>query len=472
MKKNPLLPILIVDDDPASLHKVEQFMVDQGYNNLITCRDSRTVLQFIKQHEPAVLLLDLQIMHFRAEEVLEWTRENFPLLPVVIMSAIAEVKTVVKWIKLGAYDFFVKSGEWNLLTVAVEQLVRARGLKTGENSLRSSPQQTKLQNPAVFRQIVTRNQRMLALFHYIEVAAAGRVPVLITGESGTGKELIAPVIHRLSGRPGKLITHNFAGIDDNSFSDTLFGHVKGAFTGADNQRKGLACLADNGTLFLDEIGDLSPASQVKLLRFIQNGEYLPLGSDIFSKTTARIIAATNRNLEKLVEQRLFREDLFHRLNGYRISLPPLRERIDDLPLLIKHFVNQQAGKAGRDCLYIPEVAITLLAGYSFPGNIRELENLLEVAVQYAFSMNQTLLPLEIIRCHMTRGKDDCSAMDNDIPKVDFPGKLPTREQIVEILFAEALKRCGNNQSMAARLIGLSRQAVQKRSRHFQKRNRN
>ena len=198
--------------------------------------------------------------------------------------------------------------------------------------------QGKVDQPEAFSEIITVSSRMDSIFQYIEAVAASPRPVLITGETGVGKELIARVVHKLSNRPGAFTPVNVAGLDDNVFTDTLFGHRKGAFTDAREARGGLLEQASGGTLFLDEIGDLSPASQVKLLRLLQEGEYLPLGSDVAKRSDARIVVATNQDLENLLSAKKFRKDLYYRLCDHHIRIPPLRDRLEDLPVLVEHFL--------------------------------------------------------------------------------------------------------------------------------------
>ncbi|NIY18432.1 MAG: AAA domain-containing protein, partial [Nitrospinaceae bacterium] len=250
-----------------------------------------------------------------------------------------------------------------------------------ENSLlREHLLSSELLHPEAFADIVTADKTMHALFQYIEAVSTTPQPILITGETGAGKELIARSIHDVSKRRGKYVPVNIAGLDDNVFSDTLFGHVRGAFTGADKKRDGLIEQAAGGTLFLDEIGDLNASSQVKLLRLLQEREYFPLGSDTPRRTDARIIVATNRDLQKMQKEGEFREDLYFRLRSHLIRLPPLRERLDDLPLLVDHFLTRAAEGLGRKKPTVTAELFQLLSTYPFPGNVRELEAMIFNAV--------------------------------------------------------------------------------------------
>ena len=228
--------------------------------------------------------------------------------------------------------------------------------------------------------MVTGNKKMRAIFQYVEVVAGTRQPIMITGETGVGKELVARAIHQLSGRKGDYVALNVAGLDDMMFSDTLFGHKKGAFTGADQAREGFIARAAGGTLFLDEIGDLNESSQIKLLRLLQEHEYYPVGSDIVSKSDARIVLATNRDLQKMIAAGKFRNDLYYRLCAHQIHIPPLRERLDDIPQLLDHFLATSAAMVNKKKPTPPPELAVLLSIYQFPGNMRELEALVFDAV--------------------------------------------------------------------------------------------
>ena len=302
---------------------------------------------------------------------------------------------------------------------------------------------------------------MRAVFHYVEAVAETSWPVLLTGESGSGKELIAQALHRASRRTGKFVAVNMAGLDDNMVADTLFGHTKGAFTGATQVRAGLVETARGGTLFLDEIGDLSPQSQKKLLRLLQEGEYAPLGADVSRKSTARIVAATHQDLKVLQEQGAFRRDLYFRLRGHMVSLPPLRERLGDLPLLVEHFAAEAARDLGTPLRVDVSGIVALLGAYDFPGNVRELCHLVHDATRLADGgrlgpeLFRRLVPFEPGHDHGGSTGPAPSEL------LGFGRRLPTLRQARTLLIEEALRRSGGNQSVAAQMIGVSRQAVSK-----------
>jgi len=311
---------------------------------------------------------------------------------------------------------------------------------------------------AAFALIVTRDRKMHSIFRYMEVIAPTAQPVMITGETGTGKELIARALHNASGRSGTFVSVNVAGLDDIMFSDTLFGHGRGSFTGAERVRNGLIETAARGTLFLDEIGDLSIASQVKLLRLLQESEYYQLGSDKMITSTARIIVTTNCNLEKLLASNTFRGDLYYRLCSHHIHLPALRERKSDIPLLVDSFSREAAQEMSRPLPLLSVDALEALLQYEFPGNIRELKGLISNAV--ATSPPGTLVIQKL---------KSSSAIPPVLPTaIDFcslllsSGRMPTLNEAEEFLIKEALRVSAGNQRAAALMLGISRQALNKR----------
>jgi transcriptional regulator with PAS, ATPase and Fis domain len=322
-----------------------------------------------------------------------------------------------------------------------------------------------LKNPEAFSEIVTNNELMLSRFRYIEAIADNDNPVLITGESGVGKELIARAIHRLSHRDGKFVSENIAGLDDTMITDALFGHTKGAYTGAHTIRNGLVEEAQGGTLFLDEIGDMQLNSQVKLLRFIEDNEYRPLGSDSTKTSDARIIIATNVDLGNMIEEGRFRKDLFYRLT-YQIDIPPLRERLGDLPYLVEHFVDQTSTALGRKKPTVQKELIVLLRTYNFPGNIRELRNMIENALSQ--EETQVLTPTYFEEyIGRASGKNEDSAMsfnleEGQIELSGLSGTFPTLKEIEGRLIEEALRRTEGNQNIAAKLLGISASALSRR----------
>ena len=319
-----------------------------------------------------------------------------------------------------------------------------------------------LRHPQVFSDIVTGDRAMLAIFSYLEAVAKSPQPLLITGESGVGKELIARAAHRLSGCRGRLVTVNVAGLDDTVFADTLFGHVRGAFTGAEQVRRGMVEEAADGTLFLDEIGDLSIPSQVKLLRLIQEGEYFPLGSDLPKRLKGRIIVATHQNLAAREGTGAFRRDLYYRLRTHQLRIPPLRERKGDIPLLLDYFLGEAARTLGKKKPTPPRELAQLLVTYEFPGNIRELRGMVFDAVSVH---RDRMLSMETFVRALEQSQGESPPPPASTPRSNpFAGfaELPTFGDAAGFLVMEALDRAGGNQTLAARLLGISQPALSKR----------
>ena len=461
----PALPLLIVDDEAALVRSYDNTLRDAGINNIVKCTDSRDAEGIIASESVCAVVLDLLMPHVSGREILSKIVKSNPEIPVIIVTAAGEVETAVDCMKEGAFDYFVKPIDSHRLITGVRRAIELRELRSENTRLRQHLLEGKLENPQAFSAIVTGHESMFALFRYVESVAESSQPVLITGETGVGKELIAEALHKLSGRPGKFVAVNTAGLDDTVFSDTFFGHVRGAFTSADGARAGLAETAQDGTLFMDEIGDLNATSQMKLLRFVQDGEYFPLGSDKPQKSNARVVASTNRDIRRLVETGSFREDLFFRLLSHHIRVPPLRERMSDLPMLVEHFLEEAAAATGKRKPTAPRELTMYLSSYAFPGNIRELKAMVYDAVS---SHKSGVLSLSTFIGRI--GPKDDLPLKPAVPggvasdSIEFPARLPSWEQAMLMLVREALTRTGNNQTAAAQILGISRQSLNKYSR--------
>ena len=305
---------------------------------------------------------------------------------------------------------------------------------------------------------------MRRLVHLATRAAPSDLPVLITGETGTGKELLALSVHTVSHGQGELVAVNVAGLDDTMFSDTLFGHTKGAFTGADQARSGLITQAADGTLFLDEIGDLAIPSQVKLLRLLQEGTYYPLGADNPRQSSARVIVATNVDIVERVNAGAFRKDLYYRLRAHHLHVPPLRERQEDLSLLINHFLENAAQELNKPTPTPPMELYRLLKTYAFPGNVRELEAMIFDAVAQHQGGVLSLKTFKSITFDRRNAPDDGPQASDALENLSslFPDCLPTLKEAEQALITEALQRADGNQGIAAGMLGLTRQALNKR----------
>lgn len=462
----PEYPVLIVDDEESELESFDTVLKLGGITNIIKCMDSREVLPILSKHEVECILLDIIMPHISGTELLPKLQEKYPEIPVIIITGVDDVETAVECMKKGASDYMVKPVEQSHLLSGVRRLIELKDIKRKYSLLRHRFFSDQVNNPEAFKEIVTNDAKIKAIFQYIEVIAPSPEPVLITGETGVGKELIAKVIHKLSNRKGDFVAVNVAGVDDNIFSDTLFGHEKGAFTDAVSDRAGMIQTASAGTLFLDEIGDLSIPSQVKLLRLLQEYEYFPLGSDIPRYTDARVILATNSDLNALMESGRFRKDLYHRICVHRVHVPALRERLDDIPLLVGHFLDEAAETLKKKKPTVPGELFALLRTYGFPGNIRELRAMVLDAVSSGKSMILSLKPFrEAIGKQNADGVEpsDLKRFKSDPASlITFSDNLPTLKQVEQKLIEEALERSGGNQAIAAQILGITRQALNNR----------
>jgi len=457
----PEFGVLLVDDENSWLRTMSMTLaIEAGINNIHRCSDSREVLGLLADQDIGLVLLDLNMPHIPGLELLPMIVEEFPQVSVIVVSGLNQVDKAVQCMKKGALDFYVKTVEVDRLIKGVQRALRSIELERENRQMRSRFFGGGLEHPDCFEEILTANRSMLSVFQYIEAIAVSSRPVLITGESGVGKELIARAIHRLSGRSGPLVPVNVAGLDDNVFSSTLFGHKKGAYTGADENRGGMVEQAAYGTLFLDEIGDLSIASQVKLLRLLQEGEYFPLGSDMVKRMNARVIVATHQDLAVSQAEGRLRKDLYYRLCGHHVHIPPLRERKDDISLLLNSFLQQAAEELGKKSPSYPKELVALLENYPFPGNVRELKGM----VFDAMSMHKSrMLSMDAFK----RAMDGHSvAKDSGVVQHDSlfnsDAQLPPLKEVSSLLVQEAMKRSKGNQSLAARLLGISQPALSKR----------
>lgn len=457
------LPVLLVDDEAQLLHSASLVLRSSGIGAVKTLEDSRQVMPLLAEQSVGVMVLDLSMPHISGQVLLEQVAATYPDLPIILMTATNDLETAVQCMQAGAIDYLVKPVEKNRLVSSVKRAMEIRALRAEVLSLKEHFLADTLRHPDVFAEIITQSKAMQAIFRYLEAIGPSPQPVLISGETGTGKELIARTLHRLSGRVGELVSINVAGLDDTMFSDTLFGHAKGAYTGAERLREGLVSTAGEGTLFLDEIGDLAAASQVKLLRLLQDGSYYPLGADRPRQNRARVIVATNCDVVKAVAAGTFRRDLYYRLHTHHLELPPLRARLEDLPLIINHFIDKAAEALNKTVPPIPIALYQLLKTYAFPGNVRELEGMVFDAIA---RHEGGTLSLHSFRSAIS-GNSDFAEPDvlDEAPgamAACFTQQLPTLEQAEQALIDEALRRADSNQGVAASLLGISRQALNKR----------
>ena len=458
----PSFGVLLVDDESSWLRTMSMTLaIEAGINNIHRCQDSRNVLDLLKKHDIGLILLDINMPHVSGVDLLPMIVEEHPDVSVIVVSGLNQIDIAVQCMKKGAIDFYIKTVEVDRLIKGIQRVLRSIELERENQAMRSRFFTGVVEHPECFEKIITRNNRMSSIFQYIEAIAPSSQPVLITGESGVGKELVAGAIHALSGRGGVFLPVNVAGLDNTIFSSTLFGHKKGAFTGAESNRSGMVEKAGFGTLFLDEIGDLSITSQVKLLRLLQEGEFYPLGSDVIKRLNARVVVATHQDLTAGQATGKLRKDLYYRLCGHHVHIPPLRDRKDDIALLLDYFLDQAAEEFGKKKPAYPKELPLLLENYHFPGNVRELKGM----VYDAMSMHKSrMLSMDAFK----RAMDKPLIFKAEVPETgpesvfatDQP--LPALKDVASLLVDEAMRRSKGNQSLAARLLGVSQPALNKR----------
>lgn len=440
---------------------MDRALREDRHTNIIACDDSRLAPGILVENDVDVAILDLGMPHVSGEELLATIVEMAPGVPVVIVTAVHDVGTVVRCLKAGAVDYLVKPVEFTRLQSTVRRTVRERGLREENRELRRRLVDPGPKRPEIFVDIVTRCPAMYSIFSYLEAIARSPEPALVVGETGVGKELVAQALHKAR-RPenSPFVAVNIASFDEHALADALFGHRRGAFTGATRDRAGLVEKASDGSLFLDEIGDLRLEDQTKLLRLIQEHEFLPLGSDQPVRSTARLIAATNHDLRADIRAGRFREDLYYRLHAHLVRLPPLRERRDDVPLLVDHFLAEAAARLDVQKPAIPAALYDYLSDYRFPGNVRELRSMVVDALT---QHEKGVLSLRTFIEHIDRYSAEAGGgeLPGHVPEtgVVFGSQLPTLKAATQLLLQEALRRAHGNQSAAAQLLGISRRTM-------------
>ena len=438
--------ILVVDDELSMREFLEILFSGEGYR-VDTAGGGKEAVEKIGDRDYHVVITDIQMPGVDGIEVLRKAKEVSPGTEVIMMTAFASTETAVEAMKCGAYDYITKPFKIDEIKLVIEKAFEKIRLES-ENILLKK----ELKEGYNFGDIIGVSSRMLEIYNMIKRVAPTKSTVLITGESGTGKEMVAKSIHANSPRCDKpFITVNCGAMPENLLESELFGHKKGAFTGAVSNKQGLFELADGGSIFLDEIGEMPPSLQVKLLRVLQEKEFRRVGDTRDIRSDVRIIAATNRDLEEAVKSGAFREDLYYRLNVIQIKLPPLRERREDIPSLTLHFLNKYNRELGREIKKVSSEAMEILQNYNYPGNVRELENIIERAV--ALEQSDIILP-ESLPEEVSRRSDVEIGVDLDVP----PGGLDLEtlmEDLEKRFLLKALARAGGVKTKAAELLGLS-----------------
>jgi DNA-binding NtrC family response regulator len=461
-------PIMLVDDEADALSLLKSFLCHEGFRKVVTFDDSMLALENFKNEEVALVVIDLRMPKLHGKELLEAFSELKPYVPVIVVTAESHIETAIDCMKTGAVDYLTKPISINRFIAGVKRALELRSLNEDIMLLdKATDEEISARAPHI-PSIITQDREMMSLLSYVEVVAKSMQPVLISGETGVGKELVARAIHTLSGLKGGVVSINIAGLDDPMFSDTLFGHRRGAFTGAVGDRDGLIMKAANGTIFLDEIGDLNELSQIKLLRLLQENEYYKLGSDNPLRSNARLVVATNKNLRQSMNDGKFRKDLYYRLCTHQVAIPPLRKRIGDIPLLLDHFIRQAAKAMGKGKLSYRKEMVDFLATYEFPGNIREFQSIIH---DFVSRTTTSKLSTSLLKKIIAREQEPVKALvgqGTGVPGPDCTGitfpSLPTLKYAENVLIDKALELARNNQGTAARMLGISRQALNNRLR--------
>jgi len=449
--------LLVIDDEQNMRHMLTSLLINSGFE-VATAANGEEALEKVSGTQYDFILCDIKMPRMNGLQFLDAAADRISDSTVIMMSAYGSVETALEAMKRGAYDYIskpFKSDEVNLVLKKAEERER---LKRENTRLRQTLRT--IEERSSFGNMVAKSKAMREMFRLAEKVARFDTTVLITGESGTGKELVARGIHFTGPRSQKpWIAVNCGSIPENLIESELFGHVKGAFTGADRTRRGLFREADGGTLFLDEIGELPAALQVKLLRVLQENEVRPVGGTRALKVNVRVVAATARNLKDEIEKKLFREDLYYRINVMPIRLPPLRERGEDIPLLARLFMEQFSAQLDTPVQSIAPAAMSLLLEHAWPGNVRELENVIQRAVVLAEGpeLQPEHLPDSL-------GPD---AIQQDIGSLVKGDSLKeARRELEKIMIAQALKKTDGNRSQASRLLEISHPSLLSKMKQY------
>ena len=441
--------VLVVDDEELYRRALERILSRVGHNVLMA-RDATEAMGIVSSQPVDLVLCDIKMPGINGLELVRQIHDVEPDLPCIVITGYSSAENSIEALRAGAFWYLEKPFEQERLDVVrrlVDQAIEHGRLKTENRALHSQ-----LRSRYKFDNIIGKSQALQEVLSVVEKVANTDSTVLITGESGSGKELIARALHYNSGRANRMmVTVNCGAIPEELLESELFGHVKGAFTNAVHHREGRFALADGGTIFLDEIGDMSPNLQVKLLRVLQERTFEPVGSSKTIKVDVRVIAATNQHLEELIEKKIFREDLYYRLNVLPIEAPPLRNRVDDIPLLVHHFIDLGNQERNTEIDGISEEAMKLLMNYAWPGNVRELKNLIERVM--------------ILRSEGEIGGEDLPAQFHRVqershpaPRVSDAG-IEFNEVVAQLetdLILQALEQTHWNKNRAAGLLGLNR----------------
>ena len=444
--------ILVADDETSHRQMIEAVLAAEGYE-VTQAEDGQAAISAVEDRFYDLVIMDVRMPNVDGIQALQKIKQISPDIPVIIMTAYASVGSAVDALKSSAYDYLIKPLDIDELKILVDKALRHHQLEQENVYLKE-----RLGDRFDFSNIIGRSPSMTRLFETVALVAPSEATALIVGESGTGKELIANAIHQNSPRKDRpFIIVNCAALPETLLESELFGHEKGAFTGAIARKQGRFQLAHNSSIFLDEIAEMTPATQAKILRVLQEREFEPVGSTQTIKVATRVIAATNKNLEEEIQAGRFREDLYYRLNVVTVDLPPLRQRREDIPLLADFFLKQYAQKNRRLITGFTPRATDLLMRYEWPGNVRELENIIERAVIMA--RGEMITPLEF--------PNDLQNLDEALKesRIDLtPGR--SLKEVEKVLILRTLEETGGNRTHAARILGISRRTLQLKLKEY------
>jgi two-component system response regulator PilR (NtrC family) len=447
--------LLIVDDEKSMREFLEIMLQHDGYD-VRAAGSGEEAFEIFCEAEPDLVLTDVKMPGMSGLDLIRKIRSLDSSAPIIAITAYASAQDAIRAVREGAYDYISKPFQIDDLRAVIRNALEARRLRMENFKLRESSDK-----PYQFGEIIGKSPEMAEVFDMIQRVAPSKASVLIIGESGTGKELVAKAIHNRSPRSTRpFIPVNCTAIPETLLESELFGHVKGAFTGAVSHKLGLVEIAHSGTLFFDEVGEIPLSIQAKLLRFLQEREFRKVGGNEDMRVDVRVIAATNRSLEREIEEGGFREDLYYRLNVIRIKLPPLRDREEDIPLLVNHFLEKFAKEQGKDIPRVSSLAMRVLSNYSYPGNVRELENTIErcVTLERSDQLTAEHLPSRFSQEDAEAG---IGSEQVDIPPDGIDLNRVT-EEMERKLISRALQITGGNRSRAARLLGITQRSLRYR----------
>jgi len=443
--------VLVVDDE-SNMQKVMRMVLEDAGYSVLTASSAEEAIPQLKNPDLDVLVTDVRMPGLGGEALITRSRADRPELPVIVVTAHGTIKSAVRAVSSGASDYLSKPFEPEELEIAVHNAVKLRDILGENQRLKATVSQSQSSRQLLGESAATRH-----LLEEIERVAPYKTNVLIIGESGTGKELVARTIHNLGPRRDRpWVAINCSAIPHDLMESELFGYVKGAFTGAAQSRLGRLEQAQGGTLFLDEIGDLDPSLQTKLLRVLQEREFSPVGSDQVRKVDVRIMAATNRDLKEMVRQGKFREDLFYRIDVYTITVPPLRERREDIVLLAKSFLDELASDTDKPVHKLSSETLEVLGRYSWPGNIRELRNAVERSL---LSCRGDTIEARDLPYAILRGTGSEPAADSCLDQMGSTDLDSWLESVERRAILQALEQCGGVQAAAARRLGISERSL-------------